>query len=306
MLFQIVSYIILPDYYKSHKLFYFQQILNFYYFYLKIEKKLKKKGIKFTDDFYEILKIFLFQFCFKFFSGLGLISDGFHMLFDCSALVMGLFAAVVSQWKPTRIYSYGFGRVEILSGFVNGLFLVVVSFFVFIEAFMRLLEPPEIKSEKLIYVSFVGLCVNLFGIFAFSHAHSHGGISEESHSHSHTHGHNHSHSHSSGSCSSNDNDNMRGVYLHVLADTLGSIGVIISSFLIQQFGWHIADPICSLCISVMIFLSVIPLLKHSSSVLLLKIPANKERKFKELLQKVNYLIFSFFFKSKTFYLDFTY
>jgi zinc transporter 5/7 len=66
-------------------------------------------------------------------NSLGLISDGVHMLFDCSALVMGLFAAVVSQWKPTRIYSYGFGRVEILSGFINGLFLVVISIFVFIE-----------------------------------------------------------------------------------------------------------------------------------------------------------------------------
>ena len=72
------------------------------------------------------------------------------MLFDCSALVMGLFAAVVSQWKPTRIYSYGFGRLEILSGFINGLFLVVIAIFVFIEAVSRLFEPPEIKSEKLL------------------------------------------------------------------------------------------------------------------------------------------------------------
>ncbi|RNA16686.1 Zinc transporter 5, partial [Brachionus plicatilis] len=219
-------------------------------------------------------------------NSLGLISDGFHMLFDCSALVMGLFAAVVSQWKPTRIYSYGFGRVEILSGFINGLFLVVISLFVFAEAFMRLFEPPEIKSEKLIYVSFAGLCVNLFGIFAFSHAHSHGGISDDSHAHSHSHSHGHNHSHGPGNCSSSENDNMRGVYLHVLADTLGSVGVIISSFLIQQFGWYIADPLCSLCISIMIFLSVLPLLKHSSSVLLLRTPENKEKQFKNLVQKI--------------------
>ena len=75
------------------------------------------------------------------------------MLFDCSALVMGLFAAVVSQWKPNRIYSYGFGRLEILSGFINGLFLVVIALFVFIEAIERLHEPPVINSGKLI-VSF--------------------------------------------------------------------------------------------------------------------------------------------------------
>ena len=82
---------------------------------------------------------------------------------------------------------------------------------------------------------------------------------------------------------------MRGVYLHVLADTLGSVGVIISSFLLQQFGWYIADPVCSMCISAMIFLSVIPLLKHSSSVLLLRTPVDKEKQFNVLLQRVSHV-----------------
>lgn len=63
---------------------------------------------------------------------------------------MGLVAAVISQWKPTRVYSYGFARVEILSGFINGLFLVVISVFIFIEAIERLIEPPEIKSGKIL------------------------------------------------------------------------------------------------------------------------------------------------------------
>jgi zinc transporter 5/7 len=216
---------------------------------------------------------------------------------------MGLFAAVASQWKSSKIFSYGYGRIEILSGFVNGLFLVVISLFVFIEGVTRLFEPPEIKSAKIIYVSFAGLCVNLFGIFAFRHAHSHGGMAGSSHNHSHhnhshdshsheSHGHNHSHSHSHSSCPSQsesiDNDNMQGVFLHVLADTLGSVGVIISSFLIQQFGWYIADPLCSICIAVMIFMSVIPLLKHSSSLLLLKTPADKEKSFRNALQKVTF------------------
>ena len=153
------------------------------------------------------------------------------------------------------------------------------------------------------YVSFAGLCVNLFGIFAFRHAHSHGGMSCESNSNEHSHSHNashhphshaaksshthsHSHSHAGGSDGA-ENDNMQGVFLHVLADTLGSVGVIISSFLIQQFGWYIADPLCSMCIAIMIFLSVIPLLKHSSSLLLLRTPVNKEKQFNSLLQKVN-------------------
>jgi zinc transporter 5/7 len=162
---------------------------------------------------------------------------------------------------------------------------------------------PFLRIAIFKYVSFAGLCVNLFGIFAFRHAHTHGagmcGGHEHSHSHSHSHGghnhgHNHGHGHSHGSNCQNhlsdaENDNMRAVFLHVLADTLGSVGVIISSFLIQQFGWYIADPLCSLCIAIMIFLSVIPLLKHSSSLLLLKTPATeKGRLFRTLLQRVSW------------------
>jgi len=79
---------------------------------------------------------------------------------------------------------------------------------------------------------------------------------------------------------------MTGVYLHILADTLGSVGVIISSILIQQFGWYIADPLCSLAIAIMIFVSVIPLLKHTSSILLLRTPGNKHNNYKALLERV--------------------
>lgn len=142
------------------------------------------------------------------------------------------------------------------------------------------------------YVSFIGLCVNLFGIFAFSHAHLH------SHDHSHSKAHTHSHQHThlqqqhtqtgKNTCTERiENDNMRAVFLHVVADTMGSVSVIISSLLIQQFGWHLADPICSICIAVMIFISVIPLLKHSSRLLLLKSPAGeKGNLYRRLLQRV--------------------
>lgn len=83
-------------------------------------------------------------------NSLGLLSDGFHMLFDCTALLVGLYAALMSRWKPTRLYSYGYGRVEVLSGFVNGLFLVVIACFVLGEAVVRLLDPPHISSERLL------------------------------------------------------------------------------------------------------------------------------------------------------------
>uniref|UniRef100_A0A8C9R1K1 Zinc transporter n=1 Tax=Scleropages formosus TaxID=113540 RepID=A0A8C9R1K1_SCLFO len=219
-------------------------------------------------------------------NSLGLISDGFHMLFDCSALVLGLLAALMTRWKATRIFSYGYGRVEILSGFINGLFLMVIAFFVFVESVTRLIDPPNIDTEMLTPVSVGGLIVNLVGICAFSHAHSHGAsrgsCSSLDHGHSH-HGHS---DHGHGGHTGGMNANMRGVFLHVLADTLGSVGVIISTILIRQFGWLIADPICSLFIAVLIFLSVIPLLKDACEVLLLRIPPEHEKDLNNALEKI--------------------
>ncbi|BFZ02223.1 hypothetical protein BsWGS_05262 [Bradybaena similaris] len=244
-------------------------------------------------------------------NSLGLISDGFHMLFDCSALVMGLYASIMVRWKATRIFSYGFDRVEVLSGFINGLFLVVIALFVFAEAIARLFEPPEVKTERLLTVSVLGLVVNLVGIFAFqsslSHGHSHGGGHGHSHGghshgggHGHSHGGGHGHSHGGGHGSSQDacstsgsshghshhNTNMEGVYLHVVADTMGSVGVIVSTLLIETFGWNIADPICSIFIATMIFLSVIPLLKETISILLLRSPSEYEETINTALEKI--------------------
>ncbi|VDO17008.1 unnamed protein product [Rodentolepis nana] len=147
------------------------------------------------------------------------------------------------------------------------------------------------------------------------HGHSHGG---GGHGHSHGgggHGHGHSHG-SSGNCSEatavsiplangltdahdncDDHDfedasgdsNLRGVYLHVLADTLGSVGVIISSFFVTNYGWNIADPICSLFISGFITYSALPLIKDTLLVLALRAPsnshpANSQRILKKVLQ----------------------
>ncbi|KAL5005080.1 hypothetical protein ScPMuIL_018536 [Solemya velum] len=239
-------------------------------------------------------------------NSLGLISDGFHMLFDCSALVMGLYAAVMSKWKATRVFSYGFDRVEVLSGFINGLFLVVIGVFVFTEALTRLFDPPDINTDRLFIVSVLGLLVNLIGIFAFkshSHGHSHGGHSHDQspakghghshggHGHSHGgHGHSHGgHGHSHGGHDQSDghhNTNMEGVFLHILADTLGSVGVIISSVLIENFGWNISDPICTLFIATLILLSVFPLLKETAVILLLRTPLDNEKEIEEALDKL--------------------
>ncbi|KAH9933332.1 cation efflux family-domain-containing protein [Fomitopsis serialis] len=110
-----------------------------------------------------------------------------HMAFDCMAIGVGLIASVMARWPPNERFTYGYGRIETLSGFANGIFLVLISFFIIFEAIQRLyIGPPEMNTNQLLLVSSLGLGVNLFGMFAMGGHHHHGG-------HSHSHGHGHSH-----------------------------------------------------------------------------------------------------------------
>eukprot|EP00096_Caligus_rogercresseyi_P012222 TRINITY_DN5058_c0_g1_i1.p1 TRINITY_DN5058_c0_g1~~TRINITY_DN5058_c0_g1_i1.p1 ORF type:complete len:346 (+),score=79.18 TRINITY_DN5058_c0_g1_i1:95-1132(+) len=210
-------------------------------------------------------------------NSLGLISDAFHMFFDCTGLLAGLAASVVSKWKANERFSYGYARAEVLGGFINGLFLLFISFFILSEAVERLVEPPEVKHERLFVVSVLGLFVNLIGIFIFQHG---GG----SHGHSHDHGHSHSHGHSHGGGS--NAVIMKGVFLHILADTLGSVGVIISSVLMYMFDWMIADPICSIFIAVLIALSVGSLISESVVILMQRQPRQLDDSLPHAYNKV--------------------
>lgn len=266
------------------------------------------------------------------------------MFFDCTGLLAGLAASVITKWKANEKYSYGYVRAEVLAGFVNSLFLLFIAFFILSEGVERAIEPPEVykfqyqlftktpnvfndfifqvKHERLFVVSVLGFLVNLVGIYAFqhghAHGHSHGGGSSHSHS-SHSHNdhqhllandnhHGHSHDHGSSHHSHNDHMNhnhhnvdltmqqqqltsansqiMRGVFLHILADTLGSVGVIISAVLMHLFGWMRADPICSIFIALLIALSVIGLIKESISVLMQRQPASIDHVLPQCYQKV--------------------
>lgn len=233
-------------------------------------------------------------------NSLGLISDSFHMFFDCTGLLAGLAASVITKWKANDKYSYGYVRAEVLAGFVNGLFLLFIAFFIMSEAVERAIEPPEVKHERLFVVSVLGLLVNLVGIYAFQHGHghshggghghSHGGKSGHGHSHDNhsllmgnSHGHEHSHSHD---VVGGNSQIMRGVFLHILADTLGSVGVIVSAVLMQMFGWMIADPICSMFIAILIALSVLALIKESVQILMQRQPTSLDHVLPQCYQKV--------------------
>lgn len=155
------------------------------------------------------------------------------------------------------------------------------------------------KHERLFLVSVLGLLVNLVGIYAFQHGHSHGGSSHghshggSSHGHSHNshdghggHGHSHEFSIDVDLNSTGNSQIMKGVFLHILADTLGSVGVIVSAVLMQMFGWMIADPICSMFIAVLIALSVLALIKDSVVILMQRQPVSLDHVLPQCYQKV--------------------
>ncbi|KAK7207787.1 cation efflux family-domain-containing protein [Myxozyma melibiosi] len=274
----------------------------------------------------------LIQFLYSLLShSLGLLSDSIHMLLDCLALLVGLLASVMSKWPPSASFPYGLGKVESLSGFVNGILLVGISLGIVVEALERIFRPVEIERvTELLVVSFLGLVVNLVGIMAFNHGHAGHGHSH-SHSHSHSAANEHDHSHSGGqsdrskrysltdlsdpnvsppqtpshadgeqeahSSHSDDedcqkkgglqhNENMHGLFLHILADTLGSVGVIVSTLLTSYFGWAGFDPLASLFIAALIFGSAIPLVMSSANSLLISLTPEQEYHLRNALNDV--------------------
>ena len=208
----------------------------------------------------------------------------------CRAHRVGAMRANVGNAKITKQMTLIFHTFH-TSTHSTGLFLIFVALFVLTEAIERFTEPPEVLHEHhLLEVSVLGLLVNFVGIFAFSHAHTHGG---EPCDHGHAagppapanggdHGHgSHSHGHGNGGeCCHGHGEApapaksaaggaikgaersfvLDGVLLHVIADTLGSVSVIISSLLIKNYGWMIADPVCSIFTALLILVSVYPLL----------------------------------------------
>lgn len=154
----------------------------------------------------------------------------------------------------------------------------------------------QVKHERLFVVSVLGFLVNLVGIYAFQHGHSHGGGGSHGHGHSHgsshshnSHHHGHTHNHHDidiDLSSSGNSQIMKGVFLHILADTLGSVGVIVSSVLMNMFGWMIADPICSMFIAFLIALSVLALIKDSIQILMQRQPVALDNVLPQCYQKV--------------------
>ena len=170
-------------------------------------------------------------------NSLALLSDAGHMLADVASLVLALFALWFAVRPVTTRKTYGYYRMEILAALANGAALLVISLLISYEAFQRIKSPASVKGFEVTLIAIGGLAVNAVSAFVLHSA-------------------------------SRENLNMRGAFLHVVGDLLGSIAAIIAGVLIMLYGWLWADALGSALISVIIILGAWRLILDSVNVLL--------------------------------------
>jgi len=162
---------------------------------------------------------------------LALLADAGHMVTDGAALGLALLAAWVAARPPSARHSYGFGRVELFAALVNALAMLAVVFGVGFEAWSRFQMPRPIDGVLVSSVAVVGLGVNVFVAWLLSHG--------------------------------PDNLNVRGAFLHVLGDVLGSVAAIAAGLVIWLTGWTPIDPLLSLLIGGLVLAASLRLLRDA-------------------------------------------
>ena len=173
---------------------------------------------------------------------LALLADAAHMLSDTASLGLAFFAAWLSTRPATPRRSFGFRRAEILAALFNGMALVAVSIWIFVTAVGRLGDPPEVPGGWILAVGVLGLAVNAVAALVLARAGA-------------------------------DSLNIRAALGHVLADLLGSVGVIAAGAVVLVTGWEYADPVAALAIGVLVLAGAWRILRESVEILLEETPA---------------------------------
>lgn len=174
---------------------------------------------------------------------LALLADAAHMLSDTFGLALALVAVTIARRPASDRRTYGYHRTEVLAAGVNGLILTAMCGFIAVTAIRRFGSAPELDATLVLGAGFLGLVANLAGLILLR-------------------------------TGAKENINIRGAYLEVLGDALGSVAVIISALLILTLDWHLADPLASLIIAGMILPRAWSLLRDVTRVLLESAPAD--------------------------------
>jgi len=172
---------------------------------------------------------------------LALLSDAGHNFTDSLALGLAWFAFYLQSKPPTASKTFGYLRAGVLAGFVNALTLVVLAFFIFVEAYHRFQAPLQVEEGIMIAVAAAGLVVNLAVMWAL-HAESHHDL------------------------------NIRGAFVHMLGDALSSVGIIIGAVAIVYTGYAWIDPLLSVLIGVLILWSGWDIIREAVNILLEGLP----------------------------------
>jgi cobalt-zinc-cadmium efflux system protein len=172
---------------------------------------------------------------------LALLSDAAHILLDILALALSYVALRVSTRPADERYTYGFHRARVLAALANGLLLLLMAFGIFREAWLRLHEPAQVLAGPMLAIAIAGLVVNLV-VMRVLGDHDH------------------------------DDLNVHSAFLHVLGDTLSSVGVIAAGIVILLTGWTWVDPLASVLIGIVIVVGSVRLLKASLHILAEGVP----------------------------------
>ncbi len=178
-------------------------------------------------------------------NSLALLSDAGHMFSDAVSLGIALLAFTYGAKVASRSKTFGYKRFEILAAVLNGVTLIIIALIIFYEAIQRFSNPPEVATTGMLIVSSIGLAVNILVAWIMMR----GGDVE-------------------------DNLNMRGAFLHVISDMLGSVGAIIAALLIMFFDWGWADPLASVIVAALVLRSGYFLTKSGLHVLMEGTPQN--------------------------------
>jgi cobalt-zinc-cadmium efflux system protein len=197
----------------------------------------------------KLLYIFIFSFCLMVFEvagglvshSLALLSDAGHMFTDTIAVLLSYLAIKWSQRPANDKKTFGYHRIEIIVALVNGVALLFVSGYIFYEAIYRFFHPQEIKTGVLLVVAGIGLAGNIVSVILL-------------------------HKESKASL------NIKGAFIHILGDTLSSVGVIAGGLVILFTGWNVVDSLVGILIGGIVLRSTINLIFESTDILLESTP----------------------------------
>ncbi|ANE03830.1 cobalt-zinc-cadmium resistance protein [Corynebacterium crudilactis] len=176
---------------------------------------------------------------------LALLADAMHMLSDSTGLIIAAIAMLIGRRPRSTRATYGYKRTEVLAAMLNATVVSALSVWIVIEAIMRLGKDVEIQTDLMLIVAVIGFVTNGISALVLMR-HQDGNI------------------------------NMRGAFLHVLSDMLGSVAVIIAGLVIRYTGWMPADTIASIAIAAIIIPRAVSLLKEALNILLERVPAHAE------------------------------